>query len=611
MKTFDGYSKEKFSDTSVLLAGGGSKELSNFIGTLNWDSTNRKLQYKKIGDTNWRDLVTFGSNATNSTAYLPLAGGTMTGDLTVTGINFQDIDGSKPVLKIGSPNKDTTIWRVYSNDLTYGLNSSIYGYSLKYLGTGNRNNNKLVLIADNQTGARVTAVSITQDGVVTLSKTPTVNGTAVALNGHTHSQYVDLTSVQTISGIKTFSSQINSSVATGTSPFSVSSTTLVSNLNADLLDGIHESSFYRYREEATGSNLTTLWSSLGAKSYPSVGAPDGLTTRKKYYWGAVWSFPANAMRLELWANCYSTASNSTNYTNYGDGIYYRTGWSGPENKQSWLELLDSKNYTAYINSTNFPVLGYTVYHTGNKPTKTDVGLGNVDNTADADKTVLYAKGIIGQLYTTGTTINDLNSITAPRSGIFFSNYKAAVTNAPASITGDGELITIAWGSGTIYNSQIAVGADKEAIAFRWCNSARSWGSWRRILHSNNYSSYALPLSGGTCTGDIYAPHFYESSDIRYKKILRNLSIKSNTIANLPLFDFEWIENNSIGTGTSAQAVQEILPNLVSGTDKLTLDYGVLGTIAGITACKELVNQKSEIDLLKERIKELEQQLKNN
>lgn len=84
MKTFDGYSKEKFSDTSVLLAGGGSKELSNFIGTLNWDSTNRKLQYKKIGDTNWSDLVTFGSNATNSTAYLPLAGGTMTGDILST-----------------------------------------------------------------------------------------------------------------------------------------------------------------------------------------------------------------------------------------------------------------------------------------------------------------------------------------------------------------------------------------------------------------------------------------------------------------------------------------------------------------------------------------------
>ena len=110
-------------------------------------------------------------------------------------------------------------------------------------------------------------------------------------------------------------------------------------------------------------------------------------------------------------------------------------------------------------------------------------------------------------------------------------------------------------------------------------------------------------------GSIYAEHFYENSDIRYKKILRNLSINSNIIANLPLFDFEWIENNTIGTGTSAQAVQLILPNLVSGTDKLTLDYGVLGTIAGITACKELVTQKSELQQLKEKVKQLEDKLR--
>lgn len=109
--------------------------------------------------------------------------------------------------------------------------------------------------------------------------------------------------------------------------------------------------------------------------------------------------------------------------------------------------------------------------------------------------------------------------------------------------------------------------------------------------------------------DIYATHFYENSDIRYKKILKNLSINSNIIANLPLFDFEWIENNTIGTGTSAQAVQQILPNLVSGTDKLTLDYGVLGTIAGITACKELVTQKFELQQLKEKVRQLEDRLR--
>ena len=126
------------------------------------------------------------------------------------------------------------------------------------------------------------------------------------------------------------------------------------------------------------------------------------------------------------------------------------------------------------------------------------------------------------------------------------------------------------------------------------NPLQIWFTYEGIIYTSNY---------------IQAAHFYENSDVRYKKILKNLSINSNTIANLPLFDFEWIENNSIGTGTSAQAVQQILPNLVSGTDKLTLDYGVLGTIAGITACKELVMQKSELQQLKEKVKQLEDKLR--
>lgn len=63
-------------------------------------------------------------------------------------------------------------------------------------------------------------------------------------SGHTHSQYVDLISAQTISGVKTFSSQIKSSVATGISPFSITSTTLVNNLNADLLDGYHANGLF-------------------------------------------------------------------------------------------------------------------------------------------------------------------------------------------------------------------------------------------------------------------------------------------------------------------------------------------------------------------------------
>lgn len=50
------------------------------------------------------------------------------------------------------------------------------------------------------------------------------------------------------------SKQIVSTVATGTAPFSVASTTLVSNLNADLLDGNHASAFALSGTGVTGGN---------------------------------------------------------------------------------------------------------------------------------------------------------------------------------------------------------------------------------------------------------------------------------------------------------------------------------------------------------------------
>lgn len=58
-------------------------------------------------------------------------------------------------------------------------------------------------------------------------------------------KFVTLDTNQTVSGIKTFSTQQKFTVATGTSPFTVSSTTVVSNLNADMLDGYHANSFVK------------------------------------------------------------------------------------------------------------------------------------------------------------------------------------------------------------------------------------------------------------------------------------------------------------------------------------------------------------------------------
>lgn len=129
----------------------------------------------------------------------------------------------------------------------------------------------------------------------------------------------------------------------------------------------------------------------------------------------------------------------------------------------------------------------------------------------------------------------------------------------------------------------------------------------RVGIGTDSPSYKLHISG-----DCGATNFYSTSDIRYKKVLSNIKINIYELAQIPLFNFKWIDNrdNLLHSGTSAQSVEKILPNVVSSKnpDQLHLDYAILGTIAGITACKELVTQKSELQELKEKVKQLEDKL---
>jgi len=60
MNTNLGYSKKTLDNTHVLLSGGGDKPLSDFIGSISWDATNRKIKYTPIGGTA-TDLVTLSS----------------------------------------------------------------------------------------------------------------------------------------------------------------------------------------------------------------------------------------------------------------------------------------------------------------------------------------------------------------------------------------------------------------------------------------------------------------------------------------------------------------------------------------------------------------------
>ena len=134
------------------------------------------------------------------------------------------------------------------------------------------------------------------------------------------------------------SGQLTSTVASGVAPFIVVSNTVVGNLNADLLDGLHEYSFLRYRDAYGIDGYNTLWAQIGIRQYNDA-KPDGMAN-PIYDYGAVISLPGENTRLDIWYN--HTSSSSDSPTN---GIQYRSGFN--DDKRPWRMLLDSVNYASY------------------------------------------------------------------------------------------------------------------------------------------------------------------------------------------------------------------------------------------------------------------------
>lgn len=129
-----------------------------------------------------------------------------------------------------------------------------------------------------------------------------------------------------------------STIASGTAPFIVVSNTVVGNLNADMVDGLHENSFLRHRDTYGIDGYNTLWSQIGIRQYNNA-KPDGMAN-PIYDYGAVVSLPASGPRLDIWYNHTSSASDyNTN------GIQYRSGFN--DDKKPWRMLLDNVNYASY------------------------------------------------------------------------------------------------------------------------------------------------------------------------------------------------------------------------------------------------------------------------
>ena len=225
------------------------------------------------------------------------------------------------------------------------------------------------------------------------------DGKKVSTTDHTHPIYVTLDTEQTINGSKTFTTPIISTVASGTAPLVVASNTLVSNLNADLLDGLHAKSFIFYKEEdfdpatydgyymgmTTKSGINGDWWHIISMNWG--GSNMGIVGNKT--WVTQLALPTKGIR----------------------GLKYRTG-NDSTSYGSWVDILDVTNYAGTLDGRYLKKTGDTMTGTlTSASTSSSIVFKGLEN---CDITNIYKDN--------GVIRNDDGGLTSIRNGLRFNWY---------------------------------------------------------------------------------------------------------------------------------------------------------------------------------------------
>lgn len=213
--------------------------------------------------------------------------------------------------------------------------------------------------------------------------------------------------------------QLISTIATGTSPLKVTSTTVVTNLNSDLLDGLHETSFFRARGDQsiassvpTTTELATSNNLCGSWNVKYTGASGHLVQ-------------------------FNAGSGSTRYmqfySTYSGSLYWRNSTDSTLNTKSWKTIVDSANYTGIVLKIGTATKGSAtlpIYLNAGTPTacSTTLGVSITGNAATATK-LQTARTINGTSFD-GTT----NIVTAYWGTARTISLSGAVTGS-ASVNG--------------------------------------------------------------------------------------------------------------------------------------------------------------------------------
>lgn len=326
--------------------------------------------------------------------------------------------------------------------------------------------------------------------------------------------------------------QLISTIATGTSPLKVTSTTVVTNLNSDLLDGLHETSFFRARGDQSIASSVPTTTEL-ANNNNLCGS-----------WNVKYTGASGHLVQ------FNAGSGSTRYmqfySTYSGSLYWRNSTDSTLNTKSWKTIVDSANYTGIVLKIGTATKGSAtlpIYLNAGTPTacSTTLGVSITGNAATATK-LQTARTINGTSFD-GTT----NIVTAYWGTARTISLSGAVTGS-ASVNGSQNVtITTTYQFGSIDGRY--VGGNKTA----------------------NHGS-----SGTAYTADTYSSTFVNKAFVAFAErgswaYANNGYVSTDTGVNIPLAGtaiFQWGASNTNKTqlyitpynnsGVSNPAVNEML-----------------------------------------------------
>ena len=268
--------------------------------------------------------------------------------------------------------------------------------------------------------------------------------------------------------------QLISNIADGTAPLKVTSKTVVTNLNSDLLDGYHETSFFRARGSQTIASSIPTTTELSSNNNLSGN------------WNV--TYPGASGHLVQ----FNTGSGSTRYMQfysyYSGSLYWRNSTDSTLNTKSWKTIVDSANYTGIVLKIGTATKGSAtlpIYLNAGTPTacSTTLGVSITGNAATANRIISHS-------------ISDTLANKATPGYLYHAGGGNSVKDKPSGVDAFGVFTmqtAFGWYGQLLMSSNTSTG-------LYWRTATSLNGGWKKILDSSNYTAYVNPANFVTSLG---------------------------------------------------------------------------------------------------------------